>query len=275
MYLQMKLSPLLPGTVLVLFGLIGSSLSASKVNTVSADRNLSTVVDTVPRPTPSSGREVVPSTRERVSGTTLSSIRVAGRREVTAHSPTIAAVPTMMNVIYVGVDNPIELVGVVGDEENISVKVNRGNLRKITSSKYVMTASEVGTTRMTIRREGRPPVESTFRIKRVPDPVALVSGKLGGTMGSGEFKAQGGVVAQLRDFDFDARCQVVSFELTYLAPRRDPITVLNDGARYNSQARRLVNSAKPGDIYYYTNVKAACPGDPDSRSINSLVFRIR
>jgi hypothetical protein len=37
----------------------------------------------------------------------------------------------------------------------------------------------------------------------------------------------------------------------------------------------LANLAKPGDTYYFDNVKALCPGDPAGRPINSMVYKIK
>ena len=37
--------------------------------------------------------------------------------------------------------------------------------------------------------------------------------------------------------------------------------MVNAGARYNDAARRMVNNRKAGDIFYFDDVKARCPGD--------------
>lgn len=94
-------------------------------------------------------------------------------------------------------------------------------------------------------------------------------------MGNGEFKAQGGVLAILEGFDFDARCNIQGFNLTYVAKRQDPVPVINQGPVYSDQAKRLVSQAKPGDIYYFDNVRARCPGDKAGRQINAMVFSIK
>jgi hypothetical protein len=94
-------------------------------------------------------------------------------------------------------------------------------------------------------------------------------------MGNGEFKAQQGVGAFLDNFDFDARCEIQGYNLVYVPKRQDPVESVNPGARYNAKSRRLVNQAKPGDIYYFENVKARCPGDRAGRNINSMVFKIK
>jgi hypothetical protein len=117
--------------------------------------------------------------------------------------------------------------------------------------------------------------EKDFRVKRIPDPVARLSKKAGGTMGNGEFKAQGGVGAFLDNFDFDAKCSIQGYNLVYVAKRQDPVEAVNRGGRYTDKSKRLVMKAKPGDIYYFDNVKARCPGDKVGRPINSMVFKIK
>jgi hypothetical protein len=114
-----------------------------------------------------------------------------------------------------------------------------------------------------------------FRVKRIPDPVARLSNKSGGAMANGEFKAQGGVGAFLDNFDFDARCLIAGFRLVRVAPRQDPEFAVNGGPRWTPDAQKLVQKAKPGDRYFFEDVKAKCPGDVAPREINSMVFTIR
>ena len=77
------------------------------------------------------------------------------------------------------------------------------------------------------------------------------------------------------NFDFDATCKIQGYTLTFVAKRQDPVDSVNQGARYNEKSRRLVGQAKPGDIFYFDNVKARCPGDIAGRTINSMVFKIK
>jgi len=93
-------------------------------------------------------------------------------------------------------------------------------------------------------------------------------------MGSGEFKAQAGVHVILENFEFDATCQVVSFELYYLA-NGQAISTRNRGARFDSDCRQLIRRAKPGDFYFVDNIKVKCPGDMGARRVNSMGFLIK
>ena len=180
-----------------------------------------------------------------------------------------------MNVFYIGVENPVS-VSAAGVPTN-SLKVNGSGitLKPNGKGKFVATASKPGQANVTVSGEGLKATKFPFRIKRIPDPVARLSKNSGGTMGNGEFKAQGGVGAFLDNFDFDAKCKIQGYILTKLAPRQDPIESNNAGARYNDKSGRLVKSAKPGDTYYFDNVKAKCPGDSAGRKINSMVFKIK
>jgi GldM C-terminal domain len=115
----------------------------------------------------------------------------------------------------------------------------------------------------------------SFRVKRIPDPVAKLGNKQDGEMGNGEFKVQKGLIAWLENFDFEARCDIQGFNLVKVAKREDPVETSNSGGSFNGKAQNLVQSAKPGDTYYFQEVKARCPGDAAGRKINSMVFRIK
>lgn len=195
--------------------------------------------------------------------------------EVGTRSATVSA--DKMNVFYIGVDNPVS-VSVAGASSNdLKVSASGANISAINraSGKYNITATKPGDAKIYVSGGGLPNTSFDFRVKRIPDPVARLSKSSGGSMGNGEFKAQGGVAAILDNFDFDAKCAIQGFNLVYVAKRQDPVEVINSGPRYNDNARRLVNNAKPGDIYYFDNVKARCPGDAVGRPINSMVFKIK
>ena len=95
------------------------------------------------------------------------------------------------------------------------------------------------------------------------------------SMGNGEFKAQRGVIPWLDNFDFEAKCKIDGFTITRVPKRQDPIQNTNRGGTYDAKTQRLVQAAKPGDTYYFDNIKARCPGDAAGRKINSMIFKIK
>ena len=182
-----------------------------------------------------------------------------------------------MNVFYIGVDNPISVsaagvssndVRVSGSGSGISVNGAGGG------GKYNVRVSTPGEATLTVSGGG---ASQTFkyRVKRIPDPVPMIGKKKGGQFGNGEFKAQGGIAAVLENFDFDVKCDMVGFEFTYLAKRQDAVTATNSGARWGSQAAAMVEKAKPGDAYFFDDIKCKCPGDVAARNIGSVAVKIR
>ncbi|MEM1322100.1 MAG: GldM family protein [Bacteroidota bacterium] len=186
-----------------------------------------------------------------------------------------------MNVFYIGVDNPVSVSAAGVPTHTLKVNGSGGGMKMKPNGKgkFVVTVDKPtakdSPANITVSGEGLSATRFPFRVKRIPDPIARLSKSSGGAMGNGEFKAQGGVGAFLDNFDFDAVCKIQGFSLTYVAKRQDPVESVNPGARYNAQSKRLVTKAKPGDIFYFDNVKARCPGDKAGRKINSMVFKIK
>lgn len=181
-----------------------------------------------------------------------------------------------MNVFYIGVDNPVS-VSVAGVNSQ-KVKVNGSSnigLTKKGGGKYNARPTSPGKATITISADGMKPAKFDYMVKRIPDPTPMLSKKEGGAMGTGEFKAQGGLSVMLKNFDFDAKCSVQGYELTRVAKRQDPVSAPNRGARYAGRAANLVKAAKPGDTYYFDNIKAKCPGDSAGRKLPSIFFKIK
>jgi gliding motility-associated protein GldM len=192
--------------------------------------------------------------------------------EVGLGSAAVAA--DKMNVFYIGVDNPISISagGTSTNSLNVSCtgcKLSGRGLNRI------VTVDRQGEATVTVSGDNLKPTPFKFRTKRIPDPVPMLGNNAGGEMGTGEFKAQGGLLAVLKDFDFDARCTVQGFNFVYTPKREDPVVVTNGGAKYVEQAQRLVQRAKSGDSYAFENIKAKCPGDEAGRPLGSISFRIR
>ncbi len=189
----------------------------------------------------------------------------------------VAVAADKMNVFYIGVSNPVSVSAAGVSSNDLKVSASGGGIRmnKEREGKYTVTVSEPGEARVTVSGGGLTPTNFNFRVKRIPDPVAFLGRSKGGSMGNGEFKAQDGLIARLDNFDFDARCDIQGFELVYIAKREDPVDSSNPGGRYNEKSQRLVARAKPGDTYYFNNIKAKCPGDKAGRDIGTMAFTIR
>lgn len=180
-----------------------------------------------------------------------------------------------MNVFYIGVDNPISVSAAGVSSNDVKVTASGVTVTSQGGGKYIVRATTPSNDAKLVVSGGGASQTFTYRVKRIPDPVPMIGKKKGGQFGNGEFKAQGGIAAVLENFDFEAKCDMVGFEFTYFAKRQDPVSTTNSGARWSSQAQSMVDKAKPGDAYFFDDIKCKCPGDVAARNIGSIAVKIR
>jgi len=198
--------------------------------------------------------------------------------EVGERSVSVSA--SKMNVFYIGVNNPVEVsaAGVPSSQ----VKVNMGgsggcSVNKNGDGTYGVKCSNITPkgqfAKVNVTAPGMNAAKD-FRVKRIPDPVAMIGKKRGGSMGNGEFKLYSSIRGDLSNFDFDAKCSIKGFKLVYAPARQDPEISVNPGGKYNAKSQALAQKAKPGDKYYFEDIKCTCPGDKASRDLGALNVRI-
>lgn len=198
--------------------------------------------------------------------------------EVGAASVSVAA--DKMNVFYIGVDNPVTVAaaGIPTSAVKSNISGGGGTMNSVGGSKanYIVKVKTPGKANISVTdsRSGKK-YDFPFNVKRIPDPIVKLGNKVDGLMGSGEFKAQLGLIPVLENFDFDAKCSIQSFTLYYTAKRQDPVEVKGTGARFSGQTLAVIKQATPGSQYAFVDVKARCPGDSAARRVNGLTFKIR
>jgi gliding motility-associated protein GldM len=194
------------------------------------------------------------------------------------HVPVVSA--DKMNVFYIGVDNPIScsITGIRSDQMNVSISGGGGNAQSKGAGAYVVRVTSPGKAQVNLSgksKDGKPVSGSKeFRVKYIPDPTPVIAGKNGGAMGTGEWKAQLGVVAELKDFDFDAKFNVTGFDMTLSQKNADLQTCQNSGAKFNGSCATLQQGAKVNSVYYLDNIKATGP-DGRSRNLGTIAFKIK
>lgn len=197
--------------------------------------------------------------------------------EVGERSASVSA--DKMNVLYVGVDNPLSITaaGISSNDLNVSANGAGIQIARTGTGKYNATVSQQGEATITLSGGGLEPTSYKFRTKVIPDPIPTLSGRHGGAMGNGEFKAQRALIAELENFDFDARCQVISFNL-FRVPRPgtgDAVATTNNGGTYSAETQNLVSRASPQDRYFFEDVRVMCPGWPVGKNIGTVSFKIQ
>ena len=117
---------------------------------------------------------------------------------------------------------------------------------KTTISVSATIGSKGTTTSMGIRN---------FRIKRVPDPVAMIANSTGGTVSKSLLGASKGIIPIMKDFDFELYFTVLSFTMT-MNVGGDLIEYKATSNQLTPQMSTKINAARSGSKIYFEEIKA-------------------
>lgn len=199
-----------------------------------------------------------------------------GSYAFTQHSDrTVSVSADKMNVLYKGIDNPITVAVAGIPSEDTYVESEQLELFDQGDGHYIARPKQVGEAIIQVRAKDNSKKAVRFRVKNIPDPIAKINGRIGGSISAGSFQKSKGLEAVLEGFEFDSTCKVIQYNLTHVPKQQDPVESINFGSLYNDNSTALVQKAAPGDLYYIDKVTCQCPGDKEERPINSLVFKIQ
>jgi gliding motility-associated protein GldM len=179
-----------------------------------------------------------------------------------------------MNVMYVGVENPLTISAGSAGKEKMKPSFTAGSLTSAGGDRYIAKPTHVGPAEIKITVDGK---TSSFpiRCKVLPDPTAMVGGKKGGTIGAADFKVQGGVLAKLLDTEFDAPFQVLGYRV---GANGGSFSIYkeaaNDGPRWNGGAASIINQAGPGTSIFFDQIRVKGP-DGKVRELPTLAFQLK
>jgi gliding motility-associated protein GldM len=185
--------------------------------------------------------------------------------------PSAVVSPDKMNVLYIGVPNPVSVSAPGVPTSSLNVHMDNGSLSG-SAGHYTATVSAIGHTKITVTGEKGMVLGATdFRIKRIPDPKPQFAGKSGGNTSAANIRAQDRVFAQLDGFDFDAKFNVTHFTLIIVKPRQDAIIIPGNGADISGAMRTALNTVTPGTTVIFKDIIAVGP-DRSPRSLDPIVL---
>ena len=182
-----------------------------------------------------------------------------------------------MNVLYIGVDNPVSISTTAGGAEEVRVGISGGG-GSIAGGGGHYTARVNSVTDdcyITVTVNNKVVGKSQFRTRTIPRPIAVVgSYESGSNVPAGAFKAQAGVGCGIKDFPFELKYAVTKFTIS--ADTDDgyiddaPCT----GNRWSADAMRILNNLKPGKTVTVDDIYAVGP-DGRTQHLPSLVYYIK
>jgi gliding motility-associated protein GldM len=195
--------------------------------------------------------------------------------------PNVICSPTAMNVMYAGIENPLD-VSVPGvDPQDIKVRVVNGSysVKKVRNPRgeffrgnWAIKPEQIGknvqvvvSTDIDGKVTNYAPYE--FRVKPIPDPEAQFGGKSSGTISRAVAVAQQGVFAVLRDFDFDLIYEITGFTMIY-TDRMGDIESRSTSSTLTADQKTILNRLTRGKTLIITDIKAKGPdGEKDLKPV--------
>ena len=182
-----------------------------------------------------------------------------------------------MNVLYVGVPNPVTIAASGGGDDKIQVTMTGGGgtLQKKGPGKYdafVTTVTDECKINLTV--DGKTS-SFPFRVRTIPEAQAFVGGQPSGAqIAAGSFRAQGGVGAGIKNFPFELQYEVVSFTFT-CDTDGDIVSIPNQGAAFSGQVRNAINQhVQAGRMVTIEEIRVKGP-DGRTTTAPSLLYYIK
>lgn len=191
--------------------------------------------------------------------------------------PSAVVSPDKMNVLYIGVDNPISVSAPGIARENLIVS---GSGVSISGSggKYNARVSSTGEATVNVSAkigDKTQQLSSTkFRVKRIPKPTARVAGKTGGRISAAQLRGQNVVAASLDNFEFDAKFRISKFNMYIAKPRVDPIgPYTTSGSNFSGQMKSGLSGVTSGSVVMIYDIVGVGP-DGVAQNLDPITFQV-
>jgi gliding motility-associated protein GldM len=178
---------------------------------------------------------------------------------------------TKMNVLYVGLDNPIEIScpgyppdKIIATQTGLSTWTgSNGKFIARPADNIQVKEAEIKVSVKTGDNQVKPMGSKTFRIKRVPKPKVLLGTLDGGAISKVQLSVQKVVQANLENFVYDGiKYTVTKFSWTYApkgAGRQVQGPEMVNGQLIPGSLSSLISSARTGDMVLISDIVANGP----------------
>lgn len=182
-----------------------------------------------------------------------------------------AIAPTKMNVLYAGIENPVNIAVSGYESSEIEVSLTNGSIQGGNGS-YIIIPRRPGNMLVSVWANGEVVKVASFRVKGIPNPFAMLNRKTGGQITKEDLLKQEEIKIMLANFDFDVKFEAVGFEVS-LTKDGYVTNVRSESDNISESQRELITKAAVGDRVIFENILAKGP-DGNIRKISPMVFEV-
>jgi hypothetical protein len=217
-----------------------------------------------------------------ITGLLLLGIGCVNGQTVADNPKVVTAVaPVKMNVLYIGIENPVN-ISVSGYTSNeVQVQIDNGKIEG-SSGEYVVKPKTPGKAMITVSANGKVVKETAFRVKFLPEPVVALnppagSSRLikGGAITKEALLKAGGIMATVESAEFDVPIKVASFAMGTITTGNNQTTEeTSDGGNFSTAQLNIIKSLDKGQKIIIDDIAASGPDGKARKMPVSMVFTI-
>ena len=197
--------------------------------------------------------------------------------------PTATVAPSLMNVLYAGIANPMRIAVPGIPSGNVTATMTNGTLTR-KGDTWEARPSKVGTEaiiKVNARMADGRSVEmakTSFRVRALPDPLPYIEYKdqngnmrkfKGGRIAKRSLVEADGILAAIDDDLLNVKYTVVRFELTFFDSMGNAIPEVAQGTNFSQRQKNYIRNLSKGKRFYITRVVAKGP-DGIERTIPTI-----
>lgn len=200
---------------------------------------------------------------------------------VTEPSATVA--PTLMNVLYAGISNPLRIAVPGVPSSNVTATMTNGTLTRngdVWEAKPTTVGKEAVVSVRARMADGRTVemAQTSFRVRALPDPMPYIEYKdangnvkkfRGGKMLKRDLVGADGIMAAIDDDLLNVPFTVLSFELTFFDSMGNVIPEVAQGREFSQRQKDYIRRLARGKRFYITRVLVKGP-DGKERTISPI-----
>jgi hypothetical protein len=177
-----------------------------------------------------------------------------------------------MNVLYRGINNPIEIAVPGVKSEKVTATITNGTIKKNPNG-WEVSPGDQGESMISVLVDNKKVSEKIFRVKYIPVPIALFAGKFSGEIAKDIALKTEVLDVELKDFLWDLKFVINSFTFSFL---KDNLYVVesSNGNKLNEKMKSLISTSKAGQKIIFENIKALGP-DGKVIDLNPIVLTIK
>ena len=199
----------------------------------------------------------------------------------TVLSPSATIAADKMNVLYAGIANPVSVSGPVAPDKlsvsfpGCSASSQGGGKFNVSVPASLIGKTVTATVAAKVGESTKTMGSTTFRVKRVPDPRAVLGANIrGGKRAKAEILANPVIRATMGDdFVYDLKWSVNSYRVILVVKGMEEPAIVCQGGALSEKAKAAIQKASSNTVIYFSDIKVS--SEAGSRTLDEFSVRVR